>query len=125
MLMVCLRSLDHYNILYFKVVNHQVILGIAKFTGVFFLLLIVVSGTQLIIPRYVDYNKAHKDLDRIEREVILLEKDVEKHRAELHDLNVNPVAVERVAREKFGLCRKGERVVIFQDEDIYRDRLPE
>ena len=100
-------------------------MGFAKFTGVFFLLLIAVSGTYIVVPKYIKYNRAQKDLDSTEREVIRLERDVQKHRAELHDLTVDPSAVERVAREKFGLCRKGERVVIFKDEDIYRERLSE
>ena len=100
-------------------------MGFAKFTGVFFLLLIAVSGTFVIVPKYVKYNKAQQDLDKIEREVIALELDVQKHREELHDLTVNPSAVERVAREKFGLCRKGERAIIFKDEDVYRERLPQ
>ena len=100
-------------------------MGIAKFTGVLFLLLIVVSGTYVLVPKYINYSKGLTDLENTEREVNLLERDVEKHRAELHDLSVNPVAVERVAREKFGLCRKGERVIIFQDEDVYRERIAE
>lgn len=97
-------------------------MGFAKITGVLFFLFIVVSGTYVMVPKYIKYNRTQTDLEKTEREVIRLESDVQKHRDELHDLTVKPSAVERVAREKFGLCRKGERVVIFKDEDLYRER---
>ncbi|WDE98088.1 septum formation initiator family protein [Lentisphaera profundi] len=95
----------------------------AKLTGVFLFLLIVVSGTYIMVPKYIKYNRAQTDLEKTEREVMYLESDVQSHRESLHDLTVKPSAVERVAREKFGLCRKGERVIIFKDEDLYREQL--
>jgi hypothetical protein len=97
--------------------------GFAKITGVLFFLLIVVSGTYVMVPKYIKFNRTQTDLERTHREVIHLESDVQNHREELHDLTVKPSAVERVAREKFGLCRKGERVIIFKDEDLYREKL--
>ena len=100
-------------------------MGLAKFTGVLFLLLIVMGGSFILVPKYQKYKASLKDLRATQKEVVHSELGVNEYRAQLHDLRVNPAAVERVAREKFGLCRKGERVVVFKDDARYREQLEE
>ncbi|MDD2403430.1 MAG: septum formation initiator family protein [Victivallaceae bacterium] len=79
----------------------------------FILILLFVVAVLLIWPAYRDYRKKQNDV------YLLKDQASEKRRirAELeHDvkaLQSQPEAVEKVAREKFGLCEEGETVILY------------
>ena len=85
-----------------------------------FILLIIASVITfvLIVPVYSKYKN-------MERELGELKKKLEKKHAEcnrlnrlVNDLRHSPKAAEKVAREKFGLCRKGEVIFKYDKKEI-------
>jgi len=77
-------------------------------------LVLVVSGI-LVLPAYRKYKQTKQevfslraDLDRVKGEYLTLQQEV-------HDLQHNASAVEKVAREKYHLCRDGEVIYIYSE----------
>lgn len=72
--------------------------------------LALLAGAALLLPVYRDYHKKRTELTELKRQ--LGEKQTEN--AELTRqagaLQNSPEAIEKVAREKFKLCREGETV---------------
>lgn len=64
-----------------------------------------------------------QELDQTDLKILDQQKEISKKRKLIHDLNRNPIAISKVAREKFGLCRQNERVYKFTDEDKLREQL--
>jgi cell division protein FtsB len=54
--------------------------------------------------------RAQKKLDEIEGDISLLEADISYLRTNIYDLENDPFAIEKVAREQFGYTKPGERV---------------
>ena len=79
----------------------------------FLLILLFITAVLLIWPAYRDYDKQRKEV------YILKENASEKRRTraelerDIKDLEHKPGAVEKVAREKFGLCEDGETVILY------------
>ena len=86
-------------------------------TGVIYILLVlvlIVSGI-LVLPAYRKYKQTKQevvtlqdDLDRVKREYLTLQQEV-------HDLQHNASAIEKVAREQYRLCRDGEVIYIYRE----------
>ena len=86
-------------------------------TAVIYILLalvLVVSGI-LVLPAYRKYKQTKQevfslqaDLDRVRAEHLTLQQ-------EIHDLQHKASAVEKVAREKYHLCRDGEVIYIYSE----------
>ncbi len=77
-------------------------------------LVLIVSGI-LVLPAYQKYKKTEQevfdlqaDLDRVKGEYLTLQQEV-------HDLQHNASAVEKVAREQYHLCRDGEVIYIYSE----------
>ena len=81
-----------------------------KFIVIFTLLCIVVGSWKFLVcphkSKYEDMKKQAHDVERL-----LQERKVERARLNklVYDLDNSPKAVEKVAREKFGLCKVNER----------------
>ncbi|MDD2478771.1 MAG: septum formation initiator family protein [Victivallaceae bacterium] len=79
----------------------------------FLLILLFITAVLLIWPAYRDYDKQQKEV------YILKEQASEKRRTraelerDVRELETKPGAVEKVAREKFGLCEEGETVILY------------
>ena len=54
--------------------------------------------------------RAQKELDVIEGDISVLEGDISYLKRNIYDLENDPFAVEKVAREQYGYMRPGERV---------------
>ena len=74
---------------------------------VLLVLVLIISGI-LVVPAYRKYKSTQQevfslraDLDRKKAEYLTLQQEV-------HDLQHNASAVEKVAREQYHLCRDGE-----------------
>ena len=86
-------------------------------TGLIYLLLglvLIISGI-LVLPAYRKYRQTEQevetlqaDLDRVKSEYLTLQQEV-------HDLQHNASAVEKVAREQYHLCREGEVIYIYSE----------
>lgn len=77
-------------------------------------LVLVVSGF-LVLPAYRKYKRTKQevvslqaDLDRAKEEYLTLQQEV-------HDLQHNASAIEKVAREQYHLCRDGEVIYIYTE----------
>lgn len=86
-------------------------------TGVIYILLVlvlIVSGL-LVLPAYRKYKQTKQDvtllqadLDRVKGEYLTLQQEV-------HDLQHNASAIEKVAREQYHLSREGEVIYIYSE----------
>lgn len=86
-------------------------------TGLIYLLLglvLIISGI-LVLPAYRKYKQTEQeveslqaDLDRVKAEYLTIQQEV-------HDLQHNASAVEKVAREQYHLCRDGEVIYIYSE----------
>jgi cell division protein FtsB len=78
-------------------------------------ILLVVSSAVLILPVYRKYQKRYEYLARLKEEAaVKTAQSIELNR-EVHSLKYSSKAVEKVAREKFGLCRDGETVMRYRE----------
>lgn len=98
-------------------------MGLYKTLGVLLFLGVILGGFYVLLPKYMDYTRANAELEQVDQELLTKEMEVNARRSRLDDMTHDPVVIERVAREKFGLCRKGEHVAIFKDEAIFREQL--
>ena len=86
-------------------------------TGLIYLLLglvLIISGI-LVLPAYRKYKRTEQDvetlradLDRVKSEYLTLQQEV-------HDLQHNASAIEKVAREQYHLSREGEVIYIYSE----------
>ena len=79
------------------------------------LIFVVVCGVALYFtfPAYITYRQTNRTVRRLEGELARQEEDARALRRELTALRTDYRAIERVAREKFGLCREGEKIYHF------------
>ena len=90
----------------------------------FILAILFIASTATAVTYLVPQYKVNQDL-KLQNEITRLElmrnqKEIEKKRNMIQDLQDNPAAIDRVAREKWGMCKPGERVYKFTDEDEFR-----
>ncbi|MEN9362070.1 MAG: hypothetical protein RL095_3605 [Verrucomicrobiota bacterium] len=104
-----------------------------------FFMLITGSGLYFITPLWLERQRHQAKLDKVNTELLVNERLEANAKGMIADLGRDVTdphlkAVDksrtdslrtRIAREKFGFCRDGERVYIFDDEDAYRKTLKE
>jgi cell division protein FtsB len=79
----------------------------------FFLIVMGILAAMLIWPAYRDYRERQEEYFRF-KEISTDKRDkVNELRHDVNALERDPAAVEKVAREKFGLCEDGETVIIY------------
>lgn len=80
--------------------------------------LLFVAGALAVGSWYLPEIQRNEELQaerlRLEREVFELRARGDALRADLHSLTNDPVAIERILRERFGLAKPGETVVHFE-----------
>ena len=81
-----------------------------------FLISTAIAGVY-IAPVYKENILLKKELDKSHEELIDNRIEISKRRTLIQDLKDNPAAINRIAREKFNFCGRGERVYKFVDED--------
>jgi cell division protein FtsL len=87
---------------------------LTSFIYILLVLVLIISGI-LVVPAYRKYERTKQDvatlradLDRKKAEYLTLQQEV-------HDLQHNASAVEKVAREQYHLCRDGEVIYIYSE----------
>jgi cell division protein FtsB len=79
---------------------------------------VAIVSLVFLLPAYHQRNEMKARVAELELELAERDRESAEMRQFLHDLQHNPRAVEKVAREKFGLCREGEVIFQFQDDDL-------
>lgn len=74
-------------------------------------LLILAAALVMLWPVYNDYRKKSNELDRLKVELNNRREQAGELNAEVAKLKRSPEAVEKVAREKFGLVKDNEKVI--------------
>ena len=75
----------------------------------------MVSCGYMVYPTYIEYKKTQKELHKIERNLLNRQRVNETFHKNIHKLKSYPRSIERVAREKFGWCRPGEKIYDFDE----------
>jgi len=63
-----------------------------------------------------------KDLNQLETKKVFYQKEIEKSRKELSDLQSNPAAIEKFARERFLMKKEGEDIFILDDSAVIKNK---
>lgn len=74
---------------------------------------LMIAGALFLLPVYRDYRAAKQDLVEVERKLTDQKERIVKMRREITRLKTDYRAIERVARERFGYCRDGEKIYHF------------
>jgi cell division protein FtsB len=79
--------------------------------------LLIASAAVLLWPVYRKYRKKEMEVDKLREAAAKETAETISLKRNVHDLIVSPEAVEKVAREKFGLCKDGETVLRFDPNE--------
>lgn len=82
--------------------------------------LLIMSAAILLWPVYRKYRKKEMEVDRLRETVARETAETLNLKLEVHGLITSPRSVEKVAREKFGLCKEGETVLKYNQKDAER-----
>ncbi len=80
----------------------------------FFLIALACVGAYFLLPAYRDYQATRAETRELQEENAELELQTQDVKSATHALQTDQRAVERVAREKFGWCREGEKIYHFE-----------
>ncbi len=78
-----------------------------------FAILIIISFV-LIFPAYTNMQKMKSKKDELQKKLEEKQAECLELRQLFSDLESNPKAVEKIAREKFGLCKRDEVIYIYK-----------
>ena len=78
------------------------------------LAVVLVGAVILILPVYWKYVTMQDENSRMEQEYRALREEQQRMLKEVHDLESESLAVEKIAREKYNLCRKNEQILIYK-----------
>lgn len=89
-----------------------------KVLNVFFLLLflaVMAAAVFFVMPVYLRNNELKLEIADMEKSLAAQRLEIARLRAEKDALSKDNEAIERIARERFGLCREGETIYWFDD----------
>ena len=78
------------------------------------LAVVLVGAVILILPVYWKYVTMQDENSRMEQEYRALREEQQRMLKEVHDLESESLAVEKIAREKYNLCRQNEQILIYK-----------
>jgi cell division protein FtsB len=91
-------------------------MGMSYRTYMFLAALLLVAGVAgyVLLPAYREYAQTKNEQEQLQSTLLEQQMQSDELRGEIHAIQNDPKAVERVAREKFGWCREDERVYHFE-----------
>ncbi len=93
------------------------------FPAALFIILACVA-LYFLLPAYTKYRETRGELQNLQETMTQQKRELRQLRKELTELRTDYRAIERVAREKFGLCREGETIYHFdQPNAMHPDTL--
>ena len=81
-----------------------------------FIVLSIGWAAYMLYPSYTEHKKTQKELRDLEKSLLAQQKMNENLLKINHKLKSDPRMVERIAREKFGWSRAGEKIYDFTDQ---------
>jgi cell division protein FtsB len=81
-------------------------------------LALLAAGLVFVFPAYMEYRRTRDQVSQLKSKVRQQELQISELRDDLEALRSDYRAVERVAREKFGLCKDGEKIYRFEAEPV-------
>lgn len=78
------------------------------------LAIILITAVIGILPVYRKYVSMQNKVSRLEQEDRELYEEYQTMQKEVHDLEHYSLAVEKIAREKYKLCRENEQILIYK-----------
>jgi len=76
--------------------------------------ILIIISFVVIFPAYTNLQKKKSDNEALKKKLEEKQAECLELRQLFSDLDTNPKAVEKVAREKFGLCRRDEVIYIYK-----------
>ena len=86
-----------------------------KYVVSFLVLLSMGWVVYMLYPSYSEYNKTRKELRDLDKSLLKHQKANENLLKVNHKLKSDPRMIERVAREKFGWSKAGEKIYDFSN----------
>lgn len=83
-----------------------------------FLAILAVIAFSLLFPAYNNLKKMEIKLSDMEAKLDARKAECFELKKRLNELENNPKAIEKIAREKFNMCKKGEIVYTYEDSDL-------
>ena len=87
----------------------------------FALLASLAWGATVVYPAYETQQELKKDAQSLDAEAIQTRYQIRKERTEVVLLKTDNKEIAKVAREKFGLCKPGEKIYRFIDEEDFAE----
>jgi len=87
---------------------------LTSFIYVLLVLVLIISGI-LVLPAYRKYRSTLQDVENLRADLDRAKAEYLTLQQEVHDLQHNASAVEKVAREQYHLCRDGEVIYIYSE----------
>lgn len=76
-------------------------------------------GATVVYPAYQQRQELKKVAENIEEENLETRTEIRKERREVILLQTDRKEIAKVARDKFGLCKPGEKIYRFIDEEDF------
>lgn len=92
--------------------------SIALYLFYLLVILLVASSAVLILPVHRKYRKRQDTLAQLKEQAAVKTAACIKLNQTVRDLRSSPDAIEKVAREKFGLCGAGETVMRYSVSEL-------
>ena len=83
---------------------------------VIYVLAVIVALCIIFLPSYSELHKLREENDQLLRRILLLEQHNDQLKEELQKMKQDPDYVEKRAREKLGIIKKGE-IIYRKSED--------
>ena len=87
---------------------------LTSFIYALLVLVLVVSGI-LVLPAYRKYKRTKQDVVSLQADLDRVKSEYPTLQPEVHDLQHNASAIEKVAREQYHLSREGEVIYIYSE----------
>lgn len=94
------------------------------FVYAFFAVLAVVAFA-LLFPAYNNLKKMEIKLSELESKLDTKKAECTELRKRLNELENNPKAIEKIAREKFNMCKKDEIIYTYSTQNGEKEAKPE
>ncbi len=79
----------------------------------FICILVACAALYFLLPAYTHYRESRMTVNKLEQSLGEQRMEIQRLRKEITDLKHDYRAIERVAREKWGLCRDNETIYHF------------
>ncbi len=87
-----------------------------QYCTIAFVVILAMGAGRMLLPSYTEYNKTRQQLHEEESNLLKQQVLTEALREKNYKLQTDSRAIERVAREKFGWSRTGEKIYDFGDK---------